>query len=51
MDTADGKYIVSACDPKRKIALEIYGSRVTTYSLDYSGIYVFNFYEEMPEKE
>ncbi len=44
----DGWYI--ACvgteeDPYRRLALEYYGGRYTTYRLEPTGIYLFNFYE------
>ena len=42
---AENGYYIKSAGARNNQALQYYGGRITTYCLDPSGLYLFNFYE------
>ncbi len=47
---ADGGYYIKSAGAGNNQALQVYGGRITTYWLNPSSLYLFNFYEVMADK-
>ena len=47
---ADGGYYIKSAGAGNNQALQYYGGRITTYQLNPSSLYLFNFYEVMADK-